>query len=211
MIPRLWLVTPEGVDEATVARVCEAAASVCPDEVLVMARAKSGPSELRRVGRAVANACERLGLPFSINGDVDLARETSAPWFHAPGSMGADGLRRRLEPPVGKSVYLSRVAHDAVDVLAAVDASLDAVLVSPIFEVPGKGAPRGTAAIEDARKLAPSLGLVALGGVDAARAASCMQAGADAIAVMRSVFTAERPEATLRELHFASRVGPSKC
>lgn len=211
MIPRIWLVTPEGVDEATVARVCEAAASVCPDDVLVMARAKTGPSERRRVARAVANACERAGLLFSVNGDVDLAAETSAPWFHAPGTMPAEGLRGQVERRVGRSVYLSRVAHDDDDVPAAVDAALDAIVVSPIFEVPGKGAPRGTAALADARRRAPSLGLVALGGVEASRVASCMLAGADAVAVMRAVFAAERPEAVLRELHFATRVRPSKC
>ena len=211
MIPRLWLVTPEGIDEATIARVCDVAASECPHDVLLMARAKAGPSERRRVALAVAKACTRAGLLFSVNGDVELAAETSAPWFHAPGSLSAEGLRGRVEAVVGKSVYLSRVAHDHDDVVSAAEASLDAVMVSPIFEVPGKGAPRGTSALADARRLAPSLGLVALGGVDASRAASCLQAGADAVAVMRAVFAAEHPGAVLRELHFATRVRPSKC
>jgi thiamine-phosphate pyrophosphorylase len=211
VIPRLWLVTPEGIDEPSLGRLCAAAASVCPQDVLVMARAKGEPSERRRVVLAVAKACTRVGLLFSVNGDVELAAETSASWFHAPGSLPAEGLRERVEAVVGKSVYLSRVAHDASDVRAAASASLDAVMVSPIFEVPGKGAPRGLVALAEARELAPTLGLVALGGVDASRGDSCMRAGANAVAVMRAVFAAEHPEVVLRELHFATRVGPSKC
>ena len=211
MIPSLWLVTPEGVDEASIERVCEAAVTVCPRDVLVMARAKGEVSERRRVGHAVARACLGRSLPFSINGDEELFLETSATWFHAPGSVLADGLRDRLEGRSGRPVYLSRVAHHDEDVRAAVRAGLDAAVVSPIFEVPGKCPPRGTSALEDARRLSPTLPLVALGGIDSARAASCILAGADAVAVMRAAFLAARPEEVLRELHFATRARSSKC
>jgi thiamine monophosphate synthase len=190
------------VDEASIERVCEAAAAVCPHDVLVMARAKGEDAERRRVGHAVARACRRRSLPFSINGDEALFLETSATWFHAPGSVLAAGLRGRLEGRSGRKVYLSRVAHDHEDVLEAVRTGLDAAVVSPIFEVPEKGPPR---------RLAPALGLVALGGIDPPRAASCLLAGADAVAVMRAAFVASRPEDVLRELHFATRARSSKC
>jgi thiamine monophosphate synthase len=199
------------VDEASIERVCEAAAAVCPHDVLVMARAKGEDAERRRVGHAVARACRRRSLPFSINGDEALFLETSATWFHAPGSVLAAGLRGRLEGRSGRKVYLSRVAHDHEDVLEAVRTGLDAAVVSPIFEVPEKGPPRGIGALEDARRLAPALGLVALGGIDPPRAASCLLAGADAVAVMRAAFVASRPEDVLRELHFATRARSSKC
>ena len=101
--------------------------------------------------------------------------------WRSPGKMGA----RLFSVPV----------HDADEVRLAVLRRADAALVSPIFETPAKGAPRGLDAIREARALAPDLFLYALGGVDESNARSCIDAGANGVAVIRALSSAADPEA----------------
>lgn len=74
----------------------------------------------------------------------------------------------------------------------------DLVLVGPIFDTPGAGAPLGPDALRAARASLASrpsvrpLHLVAVGGVsDPARAAACCAAGADAVAVDATAWTGD--------------------
>ena len=61
------------------------------------------------------------------------------------------------------------------------------ILVSPIFETPGKGPARGLDAIRSAARIT-RIPIYALGGVDAGNARACIDAGAHGVAVIRAVF-----------------------
>jgi len=176
------LVTPEGVAREDLAAALERGARVLGPRLAVQARSKEGPAALARIVQDARDVARALGLPWFVNGDADAAIREGA-HLHVPGGAPWAGLRERM-----KGAWLSAPAHHDADVRAAAAAGFDAVLVSPIFEVPGKGPPRGTEALRAARALAPRIHLVALGGVDAARAGACLEAGADAVAVMRAPF-----------------------
>jgi thiamine-phosphate pyrophosphorylase len=83
------------------------------------------------------------------------------------------------------------------------------VQLGPIFATPSKsgfGPPLGVAAVAAARAALDALSspaplLIAIGGIDGpARAAEVRAAGADAVAVLRAVWTAPDPAAAVRGL-----------
>ena len=122
-----------------------------------------------------------------INRRVDLARR-----------VRADGVHGEELPP--EFAWRSSPAHDAKQLQNARNAGANAALVSPIFASPGKDAPRGVAAIREARAQAPEMTLVALGGIDETNARACREAGADAVAVIRAIFEATDPAALAARL-----------
>lgn len=177
------LITPEGVTRAELARVIERGARVLGSRLAVQARAKSSHEERVRVATDVASLAASAGVPWFVNGDPALALALGA-HLHVPGSLAPEGLRARMH-----DAWISRAAHTDADVDEAAAAGFDAVVVSPIFEVPGKGAARGEGAITHAAKAHPGLYVIALGGIDAGRASACFEAGAHAVAVMRAPFS----------------------
>ncbi len=135
----------------------------------------------------VARATEQL---FFVNDRVDLALLLGADGVHlGEGGVETSDARRLLGAP-GR---ISRACHDPARV-AALDA--DAALLSPIFEA-RKGSPAlGLEALSRARaELAAhgsSLALYALGGVSAANAGDCLDAGADGVAAIGAVLRGDR-------------------
>lgn len=191
---RVLLVTPEGVTDAALERVVDPAAAALGPRLAVQARAKGSPAELSRVAHRLATLRERHGFALFVNGDAALAERLGA-HLHVPGGMARGGLRERM-----RNAWISCPAHDDADVVDAVEAGFDAVLVSPILAVPGKGAARGLPAITRAKSLARGVRVVALGGIDASTAGDCFAAGADAVAVMRAPFSMAAAPTLLAEL-----------
>ncbi len=202
LTPRLIVITPEGVDEAKIHEIVAAGARSFPSSFLLQARAKSSLAELRRVALAVADAASRHGLPFSVNGSLPLAEELEAPALHVPARSSVSEARMRMQ-----HAWISSAAHSDAEVRRAVSEGADAVLVSPIFAVPGKGEARGTGALESALLVAGGAQVVALGGVSPGNARACLAAGADAVAVSRALFAADDPSAVYEALYEALRAG----
>ena len=138
-----------------------------------------------------------------------------------------DGLHMNEEKPDATArvkllpspkVTMSVPAHSDADVTHAVTHEIDRVLVSPIFATPNKGEPRGLDAIRNAAKIrgdhalrlvsnhethAPEgriAKIIALGGIDASNAQSCIEAGADGVAVIRAILDARDPFEASRAL-----------
>lgn len=197
------VITPDDVSDAVLERVLTAGAKVLGPRLAVQVRAKSSLVVLRRLATVAARLATKHGLPLFINGNVELARELGAN-LHVPSDMARTDVREVIE-----NTWFSRPAHVDEEVRFAEVDGFDAVLVSPIFEVPGKGLPRGSAALTRARAIAPHLWIVALGGVTTSNAAECYEAGADAVAVMRAPFAADDPYAFFEALENA-RIGTER-
>ena len=125
--------------------------------------------------------------------------------------VGADGVHVNDRAPNAATyregwsdrVIVSVPAHSDTDVTHAAMHGVDWVLVSPIFTTPNKGAPRGLSAIRNAAEITSARAspkIIALGGVDASNAASCLEAGADGIAVIRAILDASDPFEASRAL-----------
>jgi thiamine-phosphate pyrophosphorylase len=208
LAPKIVLITDPRYSLAHVVRTIEEAASVLePFDLLVQLRDKSATS---REASVLREATRNAGALFVVNGDIDLALATDADGLHIGGVRpDIQGARARFEEARDprRRLWISVAAHADEDVLYGVRSGATAVLVSPIFETPGKGRPRGTGAIESARRIIEGEGRVgehakllvyALGGIDARRAAAC--SAADGVAVIRALLDDTDVRVTARGL-----------
>jgi thiamine-phosphate pyrophosphorylase len=179
-----------------------AAAALGPGRLLVQLRDKERNDEsLLGTARALRDATRESSARFIVNGSAAVAHAVLADGVHLPsaGSSAHEPLDSRVARArslLGDGAFISTAAHDDDELRAAIEAGATAALVSPIFASPAKGPARGVAAIASARSLvdasrrAPALLVYALGGVTPETAASCYEAGADGVAVIRALYDA---------------------
>jgi thiamine-phosphate pyrophosphorylase len=205
--PSIFLVTdPQYQDDHLVRVVREVGGSLPAGSFAVQLRDKARDRRsLQAFAERLRAETARCGAPFVVNGDVDLAIGVGADGVH----LGGDAASLDVVRKTWTRMWISVAAHRDEDVRSAVDGGADAVLVSPIFETPGKMAPRGAAALERAAEIArgaqghrPKEGrrgsrvvVYALGGVTRARARECRNAGADGVAVIRALLSSGDPKA----------------
>ena len=153
--------------------------------------------EIRRITRA-------CGALFVVNDRFDLAIAAAADGVH----LGQDDLSPESLPPgVRDRLLVGRSTHTAEQARAAAGAA-DYVAFGPVFATRSKPTDHGArglpALAEVVRQVAPRP-VVAIGGIDAARAADVAEAGAAGIAVISAVAGAEDPVAATRALLRAFR------
>jgi len=208
--PRLVLITDRrlmggeaGFGDAIAAAVRE----LPPGAAIVQVREKDlgGAALLRLVRAAQAAAPEQRVV---VNDRLDVALAAAASGVHLPEDgldvaavhaaiAAADGPAPCADAP---PVLVGCSRHDADAASAAAAGGADLVQLGPVWSTPAKerygaalgpGVLRETRARMDARCL-----LVAVGGIDSpARAGAARAAGADAIAVIRAVWTSRDPTA----------------
>lgn len=210
--PSVVLITDPRWDLARTEHVIEhAGRALAPRSFVVQLRDKSSsPDALAASARALRTVTARVGALLVVNapsaGALRIAASTGADGVHVPCRRESIAEARALLGPVA---WLSVPAHTDDDVMLAASAGASAVLVSPIFDTPGKGPARGVGAVSAARALAGALGVYALGGVEPSRAAACAGAGADGVAVIRALLDAPDPAGAARALYapFQGRSG----
>lgn len=154
---------------------------------LIQLRAKtlaSGP--FLELADALAAEARRAGAVFIVNDRADIARMSGAAGVH----VGHDDLSpsdaRRI---VGPSAIVGVSTHRGVQVEAAVEAPVDYVAIGPVFATSTKERPDPVVGLEGVRgAVAIASGrdrpVVGIGGITLARAASVIDAGAAAVAVI---------------------------
>jgi len=151
-------------------------------------------------GHAIRALSRDRGALFFVNDRFDLALACAADGVHLgqhdlPPARIPETARRRLR--VGRST------HTDEQLAATRDEPVDYVAFGPVFGTTSKesayGA-RGLDALARAVALAAPRALVAIGGIDAARAADVARAGAAAVCVLSAVAGAPDPERAAREL-----------
>ena len=194
-LPRILVITdPAYPPEIIVAQLRQALGAAASGTLAVQVRDRGRrPEALARELRALTRA---HGAMLLVNRDVALAVEIGADGVH----FGGDPIDPSARAALGRAAFLTVAAHTDDDVRAAISSGADAALVSPIFETPGKGSPRGANAIVRARAVAPSMPIYALGGVDASNVAACLAAGANGVAVIRAILGAADAGAAARAL-----------
>ncbi|HEY6881953.1 MAG TPA: thiamine phosphate synthase [Polyangiales bacterium] len=152
---------------------------------------------------AEARALKRLlaphGVPLVINDRVDVALACDADGVH----LGQSDMKvvdaRRLLPPhvfIGLSVETMEQVH------ASAALPVDYLGVSPVYATPTKQdthTPWGLSGLSQVRAQT-RLPLVAIGGISAENAAQVRAAGADGIAVVSAICSAENPELAAAKL-----------
>ncbi|MBN1481680.1 thiamine phosphate synthase [candidate division KSB1 bacterium] len=138
-------------------------------------------------------------VPLIINDRVDVALAVDADGVHiGQDDMPYDIARRLLGPHkiIGLSVESIRDARDA----EALD--VDYLGVSPIYFTPTKTDLKrqlGLAGLHKIRSFSRHR-LVAIGGLNVSNAAEAIQSGADGVAVVSAICSADNPQAAASEL-----------
>jgi thiamine-phosphate pyrophosphorylase len=160
-------------------------------------------------GDAIRAATRASGALFFVNDRFDLALAVDADGVHLgqddlpPGRLPAAARRRLL---VGRSTHTLEQAH------AARREEVDYVALGPIFGTHSKATPwsaPGLPGLQRAVAAVAPLPLIAIGGIDAARARAVVRAGAAGAAVISAVAAAPDPVAATRELANALGGGAS--
>lgn len=153
------------------------------------------------LARALVTRCRAAGVPFVMNDRLDLALLAEADGLH----LGQDDLpleeaRRFFRGPIGVST------HDLEQLQQALRAGADLVGFGPVFPTTTKENPDPVVGLEGLAQAcrASSVPVVAIGGVDLARATASREAGAALVAAIGASCAAARPDEAARALHAAA-------
>lgn len=140
----------------------------------------------------------RHGARLTLHGDARLAAMSGADGVHLSAGSDAAAARARLGP--AKLIGLS--IHTVTEAEALDPALVDYALAGPAFETPSKpgyGPEIGRKGLAEIARASP-VPVLAIGGLNAARAAEILAVGIAGIAVMGGVMRAADPAAEVRAL-----------
>jgi thiamine-phosphate pyrophosphorylase len=189
----LYLVTDDGLPQAQMLGCLRSALGA--GARVVQLRAKGiERGELFRLAKQVQALCHEHQALFIVNDAADVAALLAADGLH----LGQDDLpaeaARRLVPPdtlVGVSISTLEEAR-----LAAKDSGVDYLGVGAMFATETKpNAEYGGLELLQAVRADVDLPLVAIGGITVDNAPAVWVAGADLVAVVSAVFSADDPAA----------------
>lgn len=160
------------------------------------------PQKLPLAERLCELARTHLGRVL-INGDWSLAAEVGAAGVHLQQPSDIPRARAAL----GEAAVIGVSAHSKETLVAAAAEGADYVTLSPIFATQSKPGYGPALELEGLRGLTDGIAppVLALGGITAANARDCLNAGATGVAVMGEVMRADDPAETVRALLQAIR------
>ncbi|MDB9512026.1 thiamine phosphate synthase [Kamptonema animale CS-326] len=170
---------------------------------IVQYRDKSADDTVRlNKAQKLCELCHRYGALFILNDRVDLAIATGADGVHLGQEDIPISLARQL---LGPGRIIGRSTTNKEEMHKAIKDGADYIGVGPVYETPTK--PGKSAAGLDYVRYAVEHSTVpwfAIGGIDINNLEEVLKAGADRIAVVRSVMEAEQP--TLVTQYFISQL-----
>jgi len=149
---------------------------------------------------AIRAATREAGVLFLVNDRFDLAWAAGADGVH----LGHGDLPPAALPEAARArLLVGGSTHDPAQLAAAAAAPLDYVAFGPVYGTTSKVSAwdaRGEAALAAAVRAAAPRPLVAIGGIDVARAGAVAAAGAAGAAVISAVAGADDPRAATAAL-----------
>lgn len=193
----LYFVTPEP-DARTLDLV---AAALAGGATCVQLRSKhldDGPC--LELARRLAALCRAAGALFLLNDRVDVALAAGADGVHLGQTDLPVAEARRI---LGPGAVIGVSVETEVEAQAALAGGATYLATGPVYATATKadaGDPYGPAVVARIRAVAPGAPLVAIGGIGPGRAAPCIAAGADGVAVVAAIASAPDPAAAARAL-----------
>ena len=196
LVRGLYAMTPDEPDtDRLVAAVSDA---ISGGARLVQYRNKTAPERLRvEQARALKALCESLSAALIVNDYVELALESGADGIHLGGEDGSCAEARRK---LGTAKLIGISCYDRIALAREAErAGADYVAFGSFFPSRIKpGAVQAPLAILAQARRELGVPIVAIGGITSANAASLVQAGADAVAVISALFDAPDVAAAAR-------------
>jgi thiamine-phosphate pyrophosphorylase len=154
---------------------------------------------------AIVDAASRHGVPTLVNDRVDIALASGVRGVHLGAGDIPPTVARRL---LGPAAVIGVTAHSLEEVRAAEGWGAHYIGFGSIYPSPSKAVEtiQGLEGLRRARPLT-ELPIIAIGGVTVDRASEVIAAGADGIAVISGLWSAEDPESRAREYARAIKLG----
>jgi thiamine-phosphate pyrophosphorylase len=192
----LYALTPDEAD--TPALIAKVRAALAGGASIIQYRNKVADAPLRRAqAGALAALCREHRVPLIVNDHLELALEVAADGVHLGADDGDIAAARRA---LGPDRLLGASCYNRLELaVAARAAGADHVAFGAAFASPTKPA-AVHAPLALYRRARAELGLpvVAIGGITTDNAAAVVAAGADAVAVITSLFGSTDIAATAR-------------
>lgn len=146
--------------------------------------------ELLALAQKLRKITKEFGAKLFINDRVDVAVAVDADGVHLGGQSMPPEAARAI---VGRNMLIGVSAHTVEEAREAERGGADFITFGPIFSTPSKakfGAPVG---VEDVRTIKNHVRIpvFGLGGIKSENIAQVMQAGADGVAMISGVFSAD--------------------
>ncbi len=200
-IAGLYAITPDSVDTELLCQMVEA--SILGGATIVQYRNKVADHKLRtKQARTLLELCKKHQVPFIINDHVTLCLEINADGVHIGGD---DGDIAAIKSRIGEDKILGVSCYgEFARAEAAEKAGADYIAFGACFPSSTKpNAPRADLDLfTQAKKL--NLPSVAIGGITLENAASVVEAGANAIAVIGELFKQEPDKIRATAQQFSS-------
>ena len=170
---------------------------------------QAGTREFLAEARVLRPWLRNRNIPLFINDRVDIALAVEADGVHLGQQDMPIADARRLGPP---SWIIGVSAESVEDAVRAEREGADYIGVSPVFATPTKTDTARPLGLEGLREMraAVRIPLVAIGGIHLGNAREVVRAGADGLAVVSAIVSADSPReaaATLRrEIDFEKGV-----
>jgi thiamine-phosphate pyrophosphorylase len=164
------------------------------------------PRELYPLAMELRQLTQRYGARLLINDRIDVALAVDADGVHLTTTSLPANVARQL---VGSGRLIGVSTHTLAEAQAAAAAGADFVVFGPVFYTPSKapyGEPVGLAALRAVRA-AVNIPMLAIGGVKKANLGQVLAAGADGIAVISAVISADDPTVASADLLGELRAG----
>lgn len=169
-------------------------------EVIQLRDKTASGKKLYEVGRELRRLTQEKKVTFIINDRVDLAMLVEADGVHVGQTDLPSRAVRRL---IGPGKILGVSAASVSEALQAEADGADYLGVGPIFEARGTksdaGNPLGLEILQHIRNKC-HLPLVAIGGINRENVACVIQSGADAVAIISAIISAENVSESARQI-----------
>jgi hydroxymethylpyrimidine kinase / phosphomethylpyrimidine kinase / thiamine-phosphate diphosphorylase len=149
-------------------------------------------------GGELKRLCARFGTTFIVNDDLQLAKELDADGVHLGQDDGNVADARAL---LGSGKVIGKSTHNLEEAVRAEQDGADYIGFGAVYPT-GSKIVSHIPGIEGMRLICGTIKIpiVAIGGITAGNACRVIEAGADALAVISSVLSNQRPEIAAAEL-----------
>jgi thiamine-phosphate pyrophosphorylase len=157
------------------------------------------PRELYPLALEMRQLTQTYGARLLINDRVDVALAVDADGVHLTTTSLPANIARRV---LGPERLIGVSTHTLAEAQAAAEEGADFLVFGPVFFTPSKapyGQPVGLDALRAARA-AVNIPILAIGGIKKANLDQVLAAGADGIAVISAIISADDPTAASQEL-----------
>ena len=159
---------------------------------LIQLREKQQPAiQFYEQAKAAVSEARKAAVQIIINDRVDIALACGAHGVHlGQDDMPPDSARRLLGP----EAIIGHSTHSVEQAQKALALPIDYIAIGPIFETATKSDTSPTLGLEGLREVRKALGdfpLVAIGGISLSNAAAVIAAGADSVALISDLLSAD--------------------